>query len=29
MIFRESEIVELKEVFVDDIKKRNYCLCKL
>ena len=29
MIFRESETVELKEVFVDDIKKRNYCLRKL
>ena len=29
MIFRESETVELKEVVVDEHKKRNYCLCKL
>ena len=29
MVFKESETVELKSVVVDDIKKRNYSICKL
>lgn len=29
MLFRESETIELKEVVVDDIKKRNHCFCEL
>lgn len=29
MIFVENESVELKEIVTDEIKKRNFSLCKL